>query len=102
MQLIERLCDQISDEIGDANKYVRDALAYRDERPELARTYYQLAEQEMGHMEALHRQVVSIIEEYRRNNGEPPADMQARYDWIHRRHVDEAAEVRILMAAFNR
>lgn len=102
MKLIEKLSDQISEELHDAEKYIKCALTYRADRPELARTYYQLSEQELGHMEALHRQVVQLIEEYRRNNGEPPAEMQARYDWMHEKHIEHAADIRILQAAFNK
>ena len=102
MRLIEKLSDQITEELNDAEKYAKCALVYRTDRPELARTYYQLSEQELQHMEMLHRQVVALIEEYRRNNGDPPAEMQARYDWLHEKQIEHAAEIRILQASFNK
>ena len=66
MKLIEKLCDMISEELDDAEKYARCALKHREDYPELAQTFYKLSNEEMDHMNALHKMVVSIIEDYRK------------------------------------
>ena len=94
MKLIEKLSEKISEEIHDARCYVRMAMEYRDEYPDMARTLYAISLEEMDHMSRLHNVVVDIIERYRKANGEPPASMMAVYDYLHKKQIDKAAEVK--------
>lgn len=100
MQLIKELSEMISDEIEDAEKYARCALRYKDDKPDLARTFDQISRQEMEHMQLLHNQVTAIIDDYRRTNGEPPPAMMAVYDYLHEQQIDHAAEVKTLQGMF--
>lgn len=100
MKLIEKLSEKISEEIHDAKSYVKMAMEYRDEYPELGRLLYNLSTEEMDHMSRLHGAVVDIIEAYRKANGEPPAPMMAVYDYLHRQQIDKAADVKNLQTMY--
>lgn len=100
MKEIEMLCDQIEEEIGDAKKYILCALSEKSTFPNLAQTHFQLSIEEMDHMNRLHKAAVAMIEDYRKEKGEPPADMLAVYNYLHKRSMERAADVKAMQAMY--
>ena len=102
MKIIEKLSNMIEEEIQDAEKYIRCALSYKDDKDmrDVADMFYKLSTEEMNHMSMLHAQVVSIIDNYRKTEGDPPKEMQMLYDILHRRHIDDAATVKAMISMY--
>ena len=96
MKVIKVLSEKIKEELCDAKSYAKMAIEYKDEWPELSRTLYNLSTQEMEHMNLLHNEVASIIKKYRETKGDPPVEMMAVYDYLHKEQIEKAAEVKTL------
>ena len=56
--------------------------------------------QEMEHMNLLHNEVTDLIKKYREQNGEPPADMMAIYNYLHEEQIEKAAEVKTMQSMY--
>lgn len=94
MKLIAKLVDRIEDEIGDVKFYAKFAAEVKETHPGLSHVLYTISTQEESHQAALHEQVVKIIEQYRKEHGEPPAAMMAVYEHEHRKAIEKMAEAR--------
>ena len=95
MKIIQKLSEYIKEELEGAECYAKKALKYREEYPTLAKTLYDMSIDEMKHVDLLHGEVVKLIENYRKEHGEPPATMMAVYDYLHEKQIEEANEVRM-------
>ena len=94
MKLIKELEELIEDEVHDVKKYAKMAVELKADHPQLAQVLYTISAQEEGHQQMLHGEVVRIIEQYRREHGEPPASMMEVYDYVHKKHIERMAEAK--------
>ena len=95
MNIIKCLSQKIEDEIEDANDYIDLAVKWKQEEPDTADLFYELSLEEMGHMEKLHKEVAELIDEYRKEKGEPPKDMMILYEYLHEMHIKTATKVKV-------
>jgi Mn-containing catalase len=100
MKLIQELSEMIEEEIEGALHYAKKAIKHKSDDEMLAKTFYDIAGVELHHVEMLHEQVVRIIERHRKEHGDPPAPMQAVYDYLHERQIEKVGEVRRYLATF--
>lgn len=92
MQLIKELEELIEDETHDVKKYAKLAAKLKHDHPALSHVLYTISTQEENHQNMLHEQVVKLIEQYRREHGTPPPEMQAVYNYLHERAVEKLEE----------
>ena len=100
MKVIKVLSEKITEELKDAKSYAELALKYKEEYPDLSRELYNLSLQETDHKVVLHNKVTELIKRYREQNGEPPAEMMAVYEYLHRGQIEQALEVKTLQSMY--
>mgnify|MGYP002523560188 CR=1 FL=1 len=95
MKIIKCLSELIEEELEDANHYVDLAMKWKSEEPDTADLFYQLSTEEMGHVDKLHEEVTELIEEHRKEHGEPPKEMMVLYEYLHEKHIGTATQIKI-------
>lgn len=100
MQLISKLSDMIDEELNDAEKYIECAMNHKEDHPALANTFHRLSTEEINHTNLLHEQVVSLINEYRSQHGEPPEKMQWIYDYLHQKYIKRANRIKAMQSLY--
>lgn len=100
MEIIRRLAEQIQEELHDAEHYVTMATEYKDEYPTVAKNMFNISLQEMEHAKILHDSIVGMIQSYKESHGEPPADMMAVYEYLHKKQIAKTAEIRMMQSLY--
>jgi ferritin len=101
VKIIKKISHQIKEEAEGAMEYAKCAVHYKDEYPDLARAYAEMAEQELGHANKLHDFVVKFIAKAR-ETVEPPKWMLEMWDEEHREIVEEVAKAKAMITMIQR
>lgn len=95
MKIIKCLSEKIGEELNDADAYIDLAMRWKTDEPDTADLFYELSLEEMGHVDKLHKEVSELIEEYRKEHGEPPKEMMVLYDYLHEKHIADATKIKV-------
>lgn len=102
MRLIKRMADYIEDEVCGSIDYAKDALEYQYDKPALAKMFFQMAQTEYGHYQALHEMVVKLIQEIKDNGRTVPTGMEEKWEEKHKHLIAKAEEAQVYMNMFNK
>lgn len=102
MQTIKEISNYIEEELEGAENYAKDAIKYADLDKELADMYFQLAQVEMEHVNALHTSGVRLINNYKNEGRTVPEGMLAIYNHLHEKHIEKANEVKRYLEQYRR
>ena len=100
MKIIKKISEMIEDEVEGAECYAKKAVMYKEELPTIGKMFYQLANDELGHVDTLHNAVVGLIKDYREEYGDPPEAMKAVYDYLHEKQISKVAEVKAMLSKY--
>lgn len=110
MKIIAKMAKQIREELHDSDKYISLAAKYKEKDKELADMYFTLANEEMGHADKIHNQVVREIKRIADSRDmENPEEMKqtidlmyAVWDYEHDNLMEEAAAIKTKIEMYNK
>lgn len=102
MKIIKCLSEDIECTLDIAEENAKKALMYKEEYPIAAKGFYTKSIMLMDSIKPLHEAVVSIIESYRKEKGEPPEPMMAVYNYMHERQINQAVSIKALQEMYSK
>lgn len=98
MKEIKHIVENIREELEGAEHYAKIAAKMKVDNPADASVYADMAKQELNHVDNLHKMAVRAIEKQKAAGVNPPAAMQAVWDWEHEKMVDRTARIKALLS----
>ena len=102
MKVIKDLSENIEATLDAAECNIQKAIKYKEEFPAAAKAFYTKSTLLMDSIKADHDAVVTLIENYRKEKGEPPKPMMAIYNYMHERQINQAAAIKNLQDMYNK
>ena len=102
MVIIRNICHDIKEKVYDADKDIRKAIELKHDYPKLAEYYNEFSVERMDEDLELHSEVVKIIEEYRKQKGEPNDTMKNLWDFEHKMIIEQTENVKILQEYYKK
>lgn len=100
MKIIKCLTEDIEATLDMAEEDIKKAVMYKADYPIAAKAFYAKSVALMDSIKLSHDAVVSLIDGYRKEKGEPPAPMMAVYDYMHERQINKAAAIKNMQAMY--
>lgn len=96
MKEIKDFADDMKDELGDAEKYAKRALYYKDKDPEAAQLYFELSGEEIQHKNRIHDLALKYVQKASESGSPLVPGMKSRYEEEHDDLIEAEKGVRIL------
>lgn len=102
MKVIKCLSENIECTLDAAEENIKKAIKFKDEFPVAAKAFYTQSTILMDSIKGQHDAIVTLIEAYKKEKGEPPAPMMAIYNYMHERQINQAAAIKSLQEMYNK
>ena len=102
MKIIKIIVEQIDEEVCGAEEYAKCATKYKVEDKSLADMYFEIANQELMHVDKLHSQVVRYIQQQKASGKETPVGMKELWDWQHAKIIDNVARIKVMLDMYKK
>ena len=102
MKILTSMIEKANDTLDEIEWYGEKAMLYRDEHKAIADTYNKIADMHITVYDMLHKQMVDLIEQKKREGPQVPAEMSAIWNYEHERLIKEFKEAKLLVEEYKR
>lgn len=100
MKHLKCLIESMYMELEAAECYYWKALNFKDDNPQIAQVYIDVAAQELTHCDKFHSSAVSLINKFLSTSKEVPVSMKEIWEFEHARIIEEYDELKYKISKF--
>lgn len=100
MKVIKDMSEDIEKTLDMAECNIKKAIEYKMDYPLAAQAFYNKSVALMNTIKGQHDAVVTLIEGYRKEKGEPPEPMMAIYNYLHEKQMTQSVGIKYLQELF--
>lgn len=102
MKILKDLIEKMDDTLEEIEFYAKEAHHLRAEHKQLADTYAKVGETHVEIYKMLHDRATALIAEEKQKGVAVPPEMQAFWDYKHRKLVEEFNEAKYLLEEYKK
>ena len=102
MKILTNMIDKANDTLEEIEWYGEKALHYKADHKSVADVYNKIADMHITIYDMLHKEMVALIDEYRRTGHTPPPEMLAIWDYEHEKLIKEFAEAKTMVEEYKK
>lgn len=102
MKILTNMIKKADDTLEEIEWYGEKAILLRDEHKSIADVYNKIAEIHINIYDMLHKQMVDLIEQKKRDGVQIPAEMSAIWNYEHERLIKEFRDAKILVDEYKK
>jgi hypothetical protein len=102
MKILSKMIEKAHDTMEEIEFYAEKALHYKSDHKAIADTYNKIADMHITIYDMLHKEMVALIDEYKRMGNNPPPEMLAIWDYEHKKLIKEFAEAKTLVDEYKK
>lgn len=102
MKILTKMIDKADDTLEEIEWYAEKAMHYKADHKEIADVYNKIADMHITIYDMLHKEMVNLIDENKRNGHTPPPEMLAIWDYEHEKLIKRFAEAKLMVEEYKK
>ena len=102
MKILKDMIEKADDTLEEIEWYGEKALHYKTDHKSVADVYNKIADMHITIYDMLHKEMVALIDEYRRTGHTPPPEMLTIWDYEHEKLIKEFSEAKVMVDEYKK
>lgn len=102
MKILTKMIDKADDTLEEIEWYAEKAMHHKADHKSVADVYNKIADMHITIYDLLHKEMVNLIDEYKRSGHNPPPEMLAIWDYEHEKLIKRFAEAKMMVEEYKK